>query len=652
MFYRKGNRIYRFDLSDGTSTLIATIKDSAGRDYYAVTSYEEGRTSDDDRWWTGLGFGGNNWIYSGTADFLGQVITVTQTAHPFANGDKVRIRCSSDTGYTDGSTNGAIKTISGCTTNTYQYTTTGVPTIHYPTITITKKDWLVVDLTTGFVTVRMECCDGVINNTADNVSVSPSGDYVIWGCSGGGHTSIYNRSDLSFIRDLFPEPSHADYVLGDDGDEYFVYYAATSGQIAQVGNKTGIARVNLRTGDHAMVLEQFSHWSFHISGICSRAHPGWVLISSYQDEDDTFYAFSSEVFFLNIHTGAVRRIAHHHCIHPPFYKYYFAEPQATCSWDASKVYVATDWGNYGVNVTLTAVGNMVTVHETSHPYTAGQTVNVYNASSLAFTDADNAAQFVISNVTTNTYDYTANYSTPPASGTATTGAGKIYVLEISGSFWTGLEASIIIPENIAGSEAFGQPRITNADLINDIIPDGISGGEAFGNPLLMIQVLGMTIFSEAINSGETFGNAASIFNGIKTATLAAPIDLEIEYSDEAFGDPAVQKLVSQAILVFESDSAIHHEVGFRSNLQREVTWAQEITHDLPTSGWGFDWGGNWGGPSGNLATPIRLAIPRDHARCQTLRTHYRHRTALEKVNLLELSLWFRSYSNRVSRKPK
>lgn len=136
---------------------------------------------------------------------------------------------------------------------------------------------------------------------------------------------------------------------------------------------------------------------------------------------------------------------------------------------------------------------------------------------------------------------------------------------------------------------------------------------------------------------------------VSTGTLAAPIDLEIE-REETFGDSGVQKQVTHSVLVFEEDTARHHEIGFRSNLMSESTWEDEIAFETVETGWGDNWGNNWGGPEGNLQTPLRVAIPRDHARCQTLRIFYRHRTALEKVSLLQQSLWFEPYSSRIGRR--
>src|SRR4029453_19419697 len=98
-----------------------------------------------------------------------------------------------------------------------------------------------------------------------------------------------------------------------------------------------------------------SGWWFgtHFSGIASRAHPGWVLVSTYTEPRTQHYPFSREIFWLKLDgSGEVRRIAHHHSDQASHggEKDYWAEPHATSSWDGDLVVFSsvweTPWENY------------------------------------------------------------------------------------------------------------------------------------------------------------------------------------------------------------------------------------------------------------------------------------------------------------------
>jgi hypothetical protein len=215
------------------------------------------------------------------------------------------------------------------------------------------------------------------------VSMSPKGDYVVasWANEAQG-TRVYPwPSDLSSSRQLLTYAPHTDFVLDADGNELLVYQATESGQLAQLGNPQGspIAGAYLdpelpaaHPGTPFVVLGNTGgldstraassvgaqvDWNWfitHFSGIASRRHPGWVLVSSYgapltpcPNRTVGNPPFAREIFWLKTDgSGAVKRIAHHHsdqALDASGDKDYWAEPHATSSWDGTVVVFASAW---------------------------------------------------------------------------------------------------------------------------------------------------------------------------------------------------------------------------------------------------------------------------------------------------------------------
>jgi len=116
----------------------------------------------------------------------------------------------------------------------------------------------------------------------------------------------------------------------------------------------------------------FLGWNWftpHFSGIASRTHPGWILVSTYTDpltecpnKSVGNQPFTREIFFLKTDgSGAVKRLTHHHsdqATNASGDKDYWAEPHATSSWDGTIVLYATvwqkPWAHYYLN---TVTGN-------------------------------------------------------------------------------------------------------------------------------------------------------------------------------------------------------------------------------------------------------------------------------------------------------
>jgi len=204
------------------------------------------------------------------------------------------------------------------------------------------------------------------------ISMSPSGEYVVAQWADGRGTQVYDR-DLAHMRTLIHDHPHCDFALDADGEEVLVYQASSGQGVAELGcpnapNGSPMACVRLADGARRIVLGECNTrdwrpvvtgaeigWWFgtHFSGIASRAHPGWVLVSTYTEPRTQHYPFSREIFWLKLDgSGEVRRIAHHHSDQASHggEKDYWAEPHATSSWDGDLVVFSsvweTPWENY------------------------------------------------------------------------------------------------------------------------------------------------------------------------------------------------------------------------------------------------------------------------------------------------------------------
>jgi hypothetical protein len=140
-----------------------------------------------------------------------------------------------------------------------------------------------------------------------------------------------------------------------------------------------------------------------------------------------------------------------------------------------------------------------------------------------------------------------------------------------------------------------------------------------------------------------------VVNG--AAFVSIPIELLVHYMDEAAGNVGIKKEFPQAQIYMEDLKAKHHYLGFISNSVGTTAWSPRIDH--PSSGgWGFNWGFNWGSPRPSLSIPVRAAVPREHRRCETIRILYRHKWALEAVNILQMCLDFNPISSATTRAPR
>jgi hypothetical protein len=184
----------------------------------------------------------------------------------------------------------------------------------------------------------------------DWVSMSPSGKYVIVQWVNGQGTRVYNRDTLSYLHTAFSDAAHSDFAYDAEGNEVIVYHATSSQAIVELGSPSGcpVAQARLSDGKKTRLLDVGWGWfTPHFSGLASREHPGWVLMSTYTTPQNAQHPYSREVLWLKLDgSKTVRRIAHHHSDQSrpsgqP--KDYWAEPQATSSWDGSTVLFSSVW---------------------------------------------------------------------------------------------------------------------------------------------------------------------------------------------------------------------------------------------------------------------------------------------------------------------
>jgi hypothetical protein len=219
-------------------------------------------------------------------------------------------------------------------------------------------DWNSVDILVLDLVQKVVIAKWTPASVPDWVGMSPKGQYVVAMFTNGDGTRLYNRTDLSYVRTLFPDYAHADFAIDANGDEQIVYIPQSAAQVTDYGNKTGLGAVRLRDGQKTLLLETGWWWSAWMSGIASRQRPGWVLISTANTAQPgpgylfTQQPFGREVFWLALDgSGAVRRIAHHHSDYGyrntnyPNEVDYFSEPHATSSWDGNTVMFSSVWGD-------------------------------------------------------------------------------------------------------------------------------------------------------------------------------------------------------------------------------------------------------------------------------------------------------------------
>jgi hypothetical protein len=218
---------------------------------------------------------------------------------------------------------------------------------------VSTNEWIMYDRLNNSLFARIPA-----PQYADWVGTTPlTGQFICGGdaaatASDNKHTNLYDRN-LNFVRRITYQVSHGDLAIGSDGDEYWVYKSDSGLQNTESGG-SGMCWARISDGVRAVVpgFRLSPRSALHISGICSRAHPDWVLMSHYSsaNPDPFIRPGEHEVWFLNFKTGDVKRVCHTHNIGTPDVdKDYFAETQAVTDWSGNRVFFKSNFGTVDPN---------------------------------------------------------------------------------------------------------------------------------------------------------------------------------------------------------------------------------------------------------------------------------------------------------------
>lgn len=184
----------------------------------------------------------------------------------------------------------------------------------------------------------------------NNVSMSPSGDYIVAagfgtgsGCSGSTLGTFadpcgvmaWNR-DFSAGIGLSKQAEHFDLAFDADGNDVLVIGNFTSGFVEMVSLDTGAVT-------HLWGLYiSGNKTSVHISGT-SYAKPGWALVSTYAG-NGVGHWYNDKIMAVELKAdGRILNIAHTHNDQDD----YWSEPQACVNKDFTRILFNSNWWNTG-----------------------------------------------------------------------------------------------------------------------------------------------------------------------------------------------------------------------------------------------------------------------------------------------------------------
>lgn len=128
------------------------------------------------------------------------------------------------------------------------------------------------------------------------------------------------------------------------------------------------------------------------------------------------------------------------------------------------------------------------------------------------------------------------------------------------------------------------------------------------------------------------------------AYIFKAIESYIVYNPQFFGDPSVEKQVSEGTLMFEDSNFSKATVAYATDKHPsfvEITFDKSGNGDFGQFGFGEV---NFGGIAAPV--PLRTYIPMSKQRCRFMNIKFLHNVALEKYALYGASLKFRPYNTR------
>lgn len=158
-------------------------------------------------------------------------------------------------------------------------------------------------------------------------------------------------------------------------------------------------------------------------------------------------------------------------------------------------------------------------------------------------------------------------------------------------------------------------------------------------------------FETVILSKSTQLNSITIKNPQQflfgSATTYKAIRSSITYNPQFFGDPSLEKQISECTYMFQDRNFSLFTAAFSSD--RSPSFVNVLFQGAGIGDFGqFNFGEtNWGGVSS--PTPLRTYIPLEKQRCRFINVKYEHMVAFEKYALYGISLKFRPYGTRLSK---
>ena len=200
------------------------------------------------------------------------------------------------------------------------------------------------DMQTNTITGTFSNAAGYEADDPNNVSMSPSGDYIVaqFGSTDRPLGPGPNGGPIAFTRDfstyLYIRPNgvigHNDVAIDATGDDVFVGGDHNSGHLFMT---------NLRTGVSTNLFYFWQDCSFYANHISGKAFnkPGWVVVSSFASPG--CWA-NDKVFVVELSANPrILHLAHHHTVFGPSSFSYFSQPHASPNRDLTRIVFNSNW---------------------------------------------------------------------------------------------------------------------------------------------------------------------------------------------------------------------------------------------------------------------------------------------------------------------
>lgn len=217
--------------------------------------------------------------------------------------------------------------------------------------------------TLGYITYDMQTdtITGALTTTdsANNVTMSPTGAYIVISASGAGltyaqcaassnirGTRAYTR-DFSSFKQVHVTTTHMDVGYDYQNNEVMVSLNPGSSTWTDIAQNS-LFYITLTGGAGPVQLidlgAAMSQWNSHYSGACAPGRPGWAVFSAYDETNRAGFPkyLDNNIALVELKpAGAVYRLADHRTTRLT----YWQEPHATISRDGLRVLYSCSWDN-------------------------------------------------------------------------------------------------------------------------------------------------------------------------------------------------------------------------------------------------------------------------------------------------------------------